>query len=88
MLMYFKNIKQPYVLVADIEYDKDNVLQCAGLIIKLVDEKNYIYQLAVNFNWYIKVPSVDKYAIKYNEDKRAGLVGRNKKNVQSKEANA
>ena len=65
MLMYFKNIKQPYVLITDIEYDKDNVLQCAGFIFKLVDEKNYIYQLAVNFNWYIKVPSVDKYAIKY-----------------------
>jgi len=32
--------------------------------------------------------ALDKYAIKYNEDKRAGLVGRNKKNVQSKEANA
>jgi DNA polymerase III epsilon subunit-like protein len=65
MLMYFKNIKQPYVLVADIEYDINSVLQCAGLIFKLVDEKNYIYQLAVNFNWYIKVPSVDKYATKY-----------------------
>jgi len=32
--------------------------------------------------------ALDKYSIKYNEDKRAGLVGRNKKNVQSKEANA
>ena len=27
---------------------------------------------------------LDKYAIKYNNDKRAGLVGKNKKNVNSK----
>jgi DNA polymerase III epsilon subunit-like protein len=65
MLLYFHNIKHEHVFVCDIEYDKNNILQFAAMVFKLVDKKNSIYQLAYNMNFYVKTSYIHHYTIKY-----------------------
>jgi DNA polymerase III epsilon subunit-like protein len=65
MLVVFKGIKQEYVYIADTEYDRDALLQSAGLVFQRVDERNDIYQLAFSFNYYIKQRSIHPYIQKF-----------------------
>lgn len=65
MVVYFRNIKQDYVLVCDIEYECNEIIQASGIIFKLVDKENSLYQLYINFNYYIKNDTLNKYTIMY-----------------------
>lgn len=65
MVLNFQNIKRKYVVVMDLEFDQMNLLQAAGMIFKLVNEKNYSYRLQTSFNFYIKREEIGKYAEKY-----------------------
>lgn len=65
MVVNFQNIKRKHVVVMDLEFDQMNILQAAGMIFKLVNEKTYAYQLQTSFNFYIKRDEVGKYAQKY-----------------------
>lgn len=53
---------------------------------KAIDTLEIAYRRDENILRFLTV-RLDKYAVKYNEDKRAGLVGRNKKvNIKKEEA--
>jgi DNA polymerase III epsilon subunit-like protein len=48
----------------DIEFDNMFLIQAAGLVFKMIDEKQFKYQLQTSFNFYIKRDKVGKYAEK------------------------
>ncbi len=52
---------------------------------KAVDTLEIAFRRDENVLRYLTI-ALDKYAVKYNDDKRAGLVGRNKKVANKKEA--
>ncbi|MBL0310982.1 MAG: 30S ribosomal protein S6 [Bacteroidetes bacterium] len=55
---------------------------------KAVDTLEVAFRRDENILRYLTI-KLDKYAVKYNDDKRAGLVGRNKKvNAETKEETA
>jgi len=65
MVTAFKTIKNPYVFIVDTEYDKNGLMQFAGLLFEQIDKDNDIYQLSVSINTYIKKDAVDYYAHKF-----------------------
>lgn len=65
MIVVFKNIKHQNVLVADLEYDNDGLMQFAGLLFEQVNEKEDMFQLSASFNFFVKKDKVNKYAEKY-----------------------
>ena len=65
MILFFKNIKHEHVIVCDIEYDHNRVIQFAGLLFKNIDYKNHLYQIEKSFNVFIKQDGVGRYAALY-----------------------
>lgn len=65
MVLLFKNIKHEHIMVCDIEYDHNRVIQFAGLLFKNIDRKNYLYQLQKSFNVFIQQDGVGRYAALY-----------------------
>jgi DNA polymerase III epsilon subunit-like protein len=65
MIINFQNIKRKNILIMDLEFDEMNLLQAAGMIFTLINEKNFTYKLETSFNFYIKRDKVGKYARKY-----------------------
>ena len=65
MVLFFKNIKHQHILVCDIEYDHNQVIQFAGLLFKNIDYKNNLYQIETSFNAFIKQDGVNKYITMY-----------------------
>lgn len=65
MVLFFKNIKHQHIMVCDIEYDHNRVIQFAGLLFKNVDYKNNLYQIEKSFNVFIKQDGVGRYATLY-----------------------
>lgn len=65
MVMNFQNIKRKHILVMDLEFDQMDLLQAAGFVFTMVDEKIFTYQLKSSFNFYIKRDKVGKYTEKY-----------------------
>jgi len=54
MVVYLEGIKTKYVLVFDIEYDGERIIQFAGILLKRVSKKLPLYQISSNINIYIK----------------------------------
>lgn len=52
MVIYVKNETHPYILVFDIEFDKDILVQFSGLLFKRIGDS--IYQLAGSYTQYVK----------------------------------
>lgn len=65
VVIFLKNIKHKHVLVCDIEYDKNRVIQFAGLLFKNIDYKNHLYQIEQSFNVFIKQEGVGTYVTFY-----------------------
>lgn len=65
MVIFLKNIKHRHVLICDIEYDKNRVIQFAGLLFKNIDYKNNLYQIEQSFNVFIKQEGVGTYVTFY-----------------------
>lgn len=63
MLVLFPKIKNDAVLVADLEYDNNGLMQFAGLL--LVNQEDDVFQVYRSFNFYVKRSDVNKYAVKY-----------------------
>jgi len=64
MIVTFQNIKRSHILLMDLEFDNMFLIQAAGLIFKMIDEKQFKYQLQTSFNFYIKRDKVGRYAEK------------------------
>ena len=56
MIIYAHNIKYPYLLVFDIEFDQTTLVQFCGLLFKRVGDG--IYQLARSCNQYVALNKV------------------------------
>jgi DNA polymerase III epsilon subunit-like protein len=65
MILFFKGIKHQHVLVCDIEYDRNRIVQFAALLFKNIDMKNSLYQIEGSINIFLKQDSVDSYITKY-----------------------
>lgn len=65
MVVFLKNIKHQHVLVCDIEYDQNRVIQFAGLLFKNIDYKKHLYQIERSFNVFIKQEGVGSYVTLY-----------------------
>lgn len=58
MIIYFAGQTKPYVLILDVEHDQEKLIQVAGLLFKNVGDS--LYQIAKNFNFYIKQKELNK----------------------------
>ena len=56
MIIYAHNIKYPYLLVFDIEFDQTTLVQFCGLLFKRIGDG--IYQLARSCNQYVALNKV------------------------------
>ena len=65
MIIFFKNIKHEHIMICDIEYDQERVIQFAGLLFKSIDPKNYLYQIEKSFNVFIQQNGVGRYTTLY-----------------------
>ena len=65
MIVHFAGQTKPYVLILDVEHDQEKLIQVAGLLFKNVGES--LYQIAKNFNFYIKQNQLSKWIQAYVE---------------------
>lgn len=63
MLVVFPNMASENVLIADVEFDQDNILQLAGMLFS--KQVGDIYKLERSINLYVKRNNVGYYANKH-----------------------
>lgn len=71
MIVYFAGQTKPYVMVLDVEHDQEKLIQVAGILFKSVGQ--HLYQIAKNFNFYIKQQELSKWIQRYLEISPATL---------------
>jgi DNA polymerase III epsilon subunit-like protein len=80
MIIHFAGQTKPYVLVLDVEHDQERLIQVAGLLFTRVGDS--LYQIAKNFNFYIKQKEISKWIQRYLDITPAILI---EKGIELKE---
>ena len=63
MIYYMHGMSKPYIMAFDIEYDKEKLIQVAGIILKNIGKN--IYQIYRSFNSYIKQENLSIFVQQY-----------------------
>lgn len=65
MVVFFKGIKHQHIFVCDIEYDRNKIVQFAGLLFKNIDSKNSLYQIEGSINVFLQHDTIDPHIVRY-----------------------
>lgn len=63
MVIYMHNLIKPYILVFDIEYDKQQIIQISGILLQNI--RKGLYQINRSINIYINNPHLSSFVQNY-----------------------